>query len=61
MNDEGCMREGEYRLVRAAAGSAYLENLSRINQPLTVGRRVRLLRNSLLEILHGLIYLYRDL
>lgn len=55
------MREGEYRLVRAAAGSAYLENLSRINQPLTVGRRVRLLRNSLLEILHGLIYLYRDL
>ena len=39
----------------------YLENLSGVDQPLTVSRRVRILRNSVLEVLHGLVCLYRYL
>lgn len=39
----------------------YLENLSGVNQPLTVRGCIRLLRNGMLEVLHGPVCLYRDL
>lgn len=39
----------------------YLEDLSGIDQPLTVSRCVRLLCDSVFEVLHGPVCLYRNL
>jgi hypothetical protein len=61
------MREEEVLgLVSVCCGEGrgeigYLENPAGVNQPLTVSRCVRLLRNGVLEVLHGLVCLYRDL
>ena len=46
---------------RRVLRGTYLENLSGIDQPLAVSRRIRLLRNGVLELLHGLVCLYRYL
>jgi len=52
------MKGGRWRRVLRGA---YLENLSRIDQPLTVSGCVCLLCNSVFEFLHGLVRLYRYL
>ena len=53
------------RVLRERSGEigqeTYLENLSRIDQPLAVSGCICLLRDGMLEVLHGLVCLYRDL